>query len=38
MPKFRNAFLIWLAIMVPLIIALTVIGYTCQDCQLPPVQ
>jgi hypothetical protein len=35
MPKFRKAFLVWLAIMVPLVIGLTVIGLTCQDCQLP---
>lgn len=28
----RRAFKIWLAIMVPTIVALTIIGYTCTDC------
>jgi hypothetical protein len=27
-----KAFLVWLAIMVPTVIALTVIGYTCPAC------
>jgi len=32
MSKYRKAFLIWLGIMVPLVIALTIIGMTCESC------
>jgi hypothetical protein len=32
MPKFRKAFLIWLAVMVPLVTALTIIGLNCPSC------
>jgi len=32
MSIYRKAFLIWLAIMVPLVAALTVIGLNCQSC------
>jgi hypothetical protein len=27
-----KAFLIWCAVMVPLVTALTIIGYTCSNC------
>lgn len=36
MTRNRKAFLIWLSVMIPLVAALTVIGLTCKDCQLPP--
>jgi hypothetical protein len=29
----RKAFLIWLAIMILLVIALTIVGLTCETCQ-----
>jgi hypothetical protein len=35
MTRNEKAFLTWLAFMIPLVIGLTVIGLTCQDCQLP---
>ena len=31
----RKEFLIWLAIMVPLVIGLTVIGLACESCVIP---
>jgi hypothetical protein len=32
MSRYRKAFLIWLGVMVPLVIALTVIGTYCESC------
>jgi len=35
MSIYRKAFLIWLAIMVPLVIGLTIIGTYCDSCVMP---
>src|SRR5258708_22606151 len=32
MSKYRKSFLIWLAVMVPLVIGLTVVGMNCESC------
>ena len=32
MSKYRKAFLIWLGVMVPLVIGLTMIGTYCESC------
>jgi hypothetical protein len=32
MSKYQKAFLIWLGVMVPLVIGLTIIGMTCESC------
>jgi hypothetical protein len=35
MSKYQKAFLIWLGLMVPLVIGLTIIGITCESCLMP---